>query len=68
MLYFLAIICPPLAVLLCDKPFQFLFNCFLTLFFWIPGMIHAILVVNGHFADRRADRIEQAIRESGLNK
>jgi uncharacterized membrane protein YqaE (UPF0057 family) len=62
MLYLVAIILPPLAVLLCGKPFQAILNVFLTLLFWIPGMIHAILVVNGHYADKRADRIIHAVQ------
>jgi uncharacterized membrane protein YqaE (UPF0057 family) len=49
----LAIILPPVAVLMCGKPFQALLNCFLTLFLWVPGVIHAILVVNARNADRR---------------
>ena len=60
MRYFLAIILPPLAVLLCGKPIQFILNILLTLLFWIPGVIHAILVVNGHLADKRTDRIVKA--------
>ena len=65
MLYLLAIILPPVAVLLCGKPVQFFLNILLTLLFWIPGMIHAILVVNSHLADKRTERLEKAIRESG---
>ena len=61
MRYFLAIILPPLAVLLCGKPIQFILNIFLTLLFWIPGVIHAILVVNSHLADKRADKIVKAV-------
>ena len=64
MRYILAIIFPPLAVLLCGKPVQAFFNFFLTLLGWIPGVIHAILVVNSHKADKRAARIEKAIRKS----
>lgn len=63
MRYLLAIILPPLAVLLCGKPVQFLLNIVLTLFFWIPGAIHAILVVNSHLADKRTDRIVKAIKQ-----
>jgi len=63
-LYLLAIILPPIAVLLCGKPIQFFFNIILTLLFWVPGMIHAILVVNSHLADKRTARLEKAIRES----
>ncbi len=48
MRYLLAIIFPPLAVLLCGKPIQAVLNCFLTLLLWIPGVVHAILVVNSH--------------------
>lgn len=61
MRYFLAIILPPVAVLLCGKPVQFVLNILLTLLFWIPGVIHAILVVNSHLADKRADKIVKAV-------
>lgn len=57
MLYFLAIFVPPLAVLLCGKPIQFILSIFLTLFFWIPGSIHACLVVSSHHADVRQKRL-----------
>ena len=59
--YFLAIILPPVAVLLCGKPVQFVLNILLTLLFWIPGVIHAILVVNSHLADKRANKIVKAV-------
>lgn len=64
MLYLLAILLPPLAVLFCGKPFQFILNIILTLCFYIPGAVHAILVVNSHLADKRTERIERAIRET----
>jgi uncharacterized membrane protein YqaE (UPF0057 family) len=63
MRYFIAIVLPPLAVLLCGKPVQFLLNIVLTLFFWVPGMIHAILVVHEHLEDKRANRIVQAVQQ-----
>ena len=63
MRYLIAILLPPLAVLLCGKPFQALLNIFLTLLFWIPGMIHALLVVNNHLEDKRANRIIKAMKE-----
>lgn len=65
MRYLLAILLPPVAVLICGKPFQFLINLILTFFFWLPGVIHAILVVNSYLADQRTERLERAIRESG---
>lgn len=63
MRYFLAIILPPLAVLLCGKPFQFLLNILLTLLGWIPGVVHAILVVHTHLEDKRTERIIQAMKK-----
>ncbi len=56
MLYLLAILLPPLAVLLTGRPFQALLNVPLTLIFWIPGVLHAILVVNEHKANQRAQK------------
>lgn len=55
MLYLLAVIFPPAAVLLCGKPIQALLNCVLTLCFWVPGLIHALFVVSSHHADKRTD-------------
>ena len=46
MMYLLAILLPPVAVLICGKPFQAIINFILTLIFWVPGVIHAILVVH----------------------
>ena len=62
MLYLLAILLPPVAVLLCGKPIQALLNLLLTLAFWIPGAVHAVLVVQAHLDDRRADRIVAAMK------
>ena len=58
MLYFLAILLPPLAVFLAGgRPVQALLNLGLTLLGWIPGVIHAFLVVGEYKADKRADRM-----------
>ena len=47
MLYFLAFVFPPLAVLLCGKPFQALFlSPVLTIACGLPGMIHAFCIVS----------------------
>lgn len=61
MRYILAVLLPPVAVLLCGKPFQALFNILFTLVFWLPGVIHALLVVNDYHAEQQADRIERAL-------
>lgn len=63
MLYLLAVVFPPLAVLLVGKPIQAVLNFFLWLIFWIPGSVHAIMVVNEHKADKRAKVIADAYRE-----
>ncbi|MGG4218831.1 YqaE/Pmp3 family membrane protein [Paenibacillus jamilae] len=63
MRYLLAIILPPLAVLFCGKPGQALLNLILCLFGWLPGIIHAIVVVNNHKADKRTDRLIEAIQQ-----
>ncbi|MBU9713057.1 YqaE/Pmp3 family membrane protein [Evansella tamaricis] len=66
MMYLLAIVLPPVAVFFSGKPIQALLNLILTLFFWLPGAIHACLVV----ADRKADkRMRKQVRlESRLNR
>jgi len=63
MLYLLAILLPPVAVLVAGKPVQALLNLFLTLLLWVPGMIHALLVVNNYYADKRTDRVVNAVRK-----
>jgi uncharacterized membrane protein YqaE (UPF0057 family) len=63
MLYLLAVIFPPAAVLLCGKPIQAALNCVLTLCFWIPGLIHALFVVSSYHADNRTDRIVSAMQQ-----
>jgi uncharacterized membrane protein YqaE (UPF0057 family) len=50
-MYLLAFIFPPLAVEMHGKQFQAFQNLFLTLFFWFPGVIHALLVVSAYKAD-----------------
>ncbi len=57
MLYVLAILCPPLAVLLCGKPFQAILNVILTFLLWIPGLVHACWVVNGYYHRQRLEEL-----------
>ena len=56
MMYILAIFLPPVAVLFSGKPFQAIINFFLCFAFWIPAVIHAILVVRDDNADKRMER------------
>ena len=64
MLYLLAVILPPLAVLLCGKPFQALLSIPLTLLGWAPGVIHALFVVQNHYADERSRRLIRAVERN----
>jgi uncharacterized membrane protein YqaE (UPF0057 family) len=63
MRYLLAIILPPLAVLLCGKPLQAILNLVLTLCLWVPGVVHALFVVNSHLADVRAEKMIAAVKK-----
>jgi|TARA_B110000495_G_C23040276_1_gene623471 uncharacterized membrane protein YqaE (UPF0057 family) len=65
MRYLLAILLPPVAVFLCGKPIQGIINIILTLCFFVPGVIHAIFVVHSHLADKRTDRIVDALDREG---
>ena len=62
MRYLLAILLPPIAVFLCGKPIQGIINIILTLCFYVPGAIHAVLVVHSHLEDKRTDRIVEAMK------
>ena len=63
MLYFLAILLPPVAVFLAGgRPMQALLNLVLTLLGWIPGVIHVFLVVGEYKADKRAERVAKIQR------
>jgi uncharacterized membrane protein YqaE (UPF0057 family) len=63
MRYFLAILLPPAAVLLCGKPGALILNLVLTVFGYIPGILHAILIVMNTNADARNKKVTKAIKE-----
>lgn len=64
MLYLVALVLPPLAVLFCGKPFQAVLNILLTLCFVVPGVVHALLVVHNYYADQRNERIVKAMKQA----
>ncbi len=66
MLYLIAVILPPLAVLLCGKPFQALLSLIAqaTLIGWLPATLHALFVVNNHYADKRTARLIKATQRA----
>ena len=61
-MYLLAIFLPPVAVLLCGKPIQAVLNLFLTMALWIPGVVHAFMVVSARNADKRTNRLIDAVK------
>lgn len=62
MLFFLCVILPPLAVFLTGRMGSFVLNLILTLFFWIPGMIHAFFVVSDHKNEQRLREIAKDLK------
>jgi uncharacterized membrane protein YqaE (UPF0057 family) len=57
MILFLCYVCPPLAVLCMGRPFSSVLNMFLTCFFWVPGIGHALVC----YADYKSDTMVRAI-------
>ena len=57
MLFFLAVLCPPAAVLVLGKPSQGAINLGLTLLLYIPGLLHALSVVRRYKIQRRNETL-----------
>jgi uncharacterized membrane protein YqaE (UPF0057 family) len=59
MLYPVAVLLPPVALLLAGKPIQAMVCLFLqaTIIGWFPAALWALFVVNQHYAERRSRRI-----------
>jgi uncharacterized membrane protein YqaE (UPF0057 family) len=51
--YFFCVAVPPVAVLMTGRILSFILSLLLTLLGWIPGVIHACLVVNDYQAEHR---------------
>ncbi len=76
MLYLLSFFIPPLALLLAGMPFQaiisfvlwissffgLLFFVWPGVFLWMIAVIHAILMIQNRRAEKRTERIVEAIR------
>ena len=60
----LCILLPPLAVFLSGKPIQALINLPLTLCLWVPGMIHAWIVVSDKREDKRHKEMVAAVKSN----
>jgi uncharacterized membrane protein YqaE (UPF0057 family) len=57
MLSILAIICPPVAVALVGRPSQCVANLGLSLLLFVPGMVHALGIVEQHRIERRNETL-----------
>lgn len=64
MRYFLCIILPPVGVLTTGRIGAFILNVLLTLCFWIPGVIHAILVTSNYYETKRHKQLLKAIKHN----
>jgi uncharacterized membrane protein YqaE (UPF0057 family) len=62
MLFFLCVLLPPLAVLLTGRMGSFFLSLVLTLFGWLPGVIHAFFVVTDYKNEQRFLQIEKDLR------
>jgi len=60
--YFFCIFLPPVAVLLTGRMGSLLLSIILSFLGWIPGVIHAILVVNDYHAEQRTERLARDLR------
>lgn len=62
-MFFLCIFLPPIAALISGGFISFLLNILLSCLGWIPGVIHAFMVVNNNKAEERNQEQIAAIRE-----
>ncbi|MEI9896159.1 MAG: YqaE/Pmp3 family membrane protein [Chthoniobacter sp.] len=62
MLFFLCVVCPPLAVLLTGRMGSFLLSLVLTFFGWLPGVIHAFFIVSDYKNEERLRQIARDLR------
>jgi len=67
-MYLVAILCPPLAVFFTGKPFQALINIILSLAFYFPGLIHAIMVVKDSKDEKRHKELVKTSTNSNIEE
>ncbi len=61
MLPLLAIVCPPLAVLMTEAPSRAVANLGLTLLLYVPGVLNALRSVERHAVERRYATVMRAM-------
>ncbi len=52
---FFCVVLPPVAVFMTGRMGNFLLSLLLTLLGWLPGVIHAFIVVSDYHAEKRAE-------------
>jgi uncharacterized membrane protein YqaE (UPF0057 family) len=62
MKYFLAIFCPPLALIIEGKIFHAIFNIALCFLLWFPAVIHAFCIVHSEQKERDFERMRELMR------
>ena len=62
MLFFLCVLLPPVAVLLTGRIGSFFLSLVLTLFGWLPGVIHAFFVVSDYKNEQRLQKIAHDLK------
>ena len=62
MLFFLCVLLPPLAVFFTGRIGSFVLSLVLTLFGWLPGVIHAFFVVSDYKSEQRLRALKDEIR------
>lgn len=62
MIYLFCLVLPPVAVLFTGRLGSFILSLFLTLFGWLPGVIHAFFVVNDWKQEKRMRHLEDELR------
>jgi uncharacterized membrane protein YqaE (UPF0057 family) len=61
----LALVCPPAAVLASGSRSELAANAALTLLFFVPGVVHALGVVDRFATHRQYDSVMRAMERSG---
>ena len=67
MRYLLVLLCPPAAVFFCGRGHRVLLNVALTLCLWLPGAIHALLIVQRHSGDQQGIVMRREMQQHRLN-
>ncbi len=62
LLFFLCVVCPPVAVFFTGRMTSFLLSLLLTCLGWLPGVIHAFFVVSDYRNEKRFQKIAPQVR------